>query len=52
MPRTAAHALTILRGELENLVEKMCAWMLKCDRAASLFEEAVTLSRIVEQLFG
>jgi heavy metal sensor kinase len=43
--------LTILRGELENLVEDSRLDAEVRDRAASLFEEAVRLSRIVEQLF-
>lgn len=43
--------LTILRGELENLVEDPRLDAEVRDRAASLFEEAVRLTRIVEQLF-
>jgi heavy metal sensor kinase len=43
--------LTILRGELENLVEDRSLNAEVRERAASLFEEAVRLSRIVEQLF-
>jgi heavy metal sensor kinase len=43
--------LTILRGELENLVEDSRLNSEVRDRAASMFEEAVRLSRIVEQLF-
>ena len=43
--------LTILRGELENLVEDVRLDAEVRDRAASMFEEAVRLSRIVEQLF-
>jgi len=43
--------LTILRGELENMAEdpsKDAEWR---ERAASLLEEAVHLTKIVEQLF-
>jgi heavy metal sensor kinase len=43
--------LTVLRGELENLVEDYRIDAEVRDRAASMFEEAVRLSRIVEQLF-
>ena len=43
--------LTILRGELENLMEDSRLDAEVRDRAASLLEEAVRLSRIVEQLF-
>jgi heavy metal sensor kinase len=43
--------LTILRGELENLVEDSRVDAEVRERAASMFEEAVRLSRIVEQLF-
>jgi heavy metal sensor kinase len=43
--------LTILRGELENLVEDSRLDAEVRERAASMFEEAVRLSRIVEQLF-
>jgi heavy metal sensor kinase len=43
--------LTILRGELENLVEDSRLDSEKQERAAIMFEEAVRLSRIVEQLF-
>ncbi len=43
--------LTILRGELENLIEDSRLDSELRDRAASMFEEAVRLSRIVEQLF-
>jgi len=43
--------LTILRGELENLVEDSRLNTEVRERAASMFEEAVRLSRIVEQLF-
>lgn len=43
--------LTILRGELENLVEDSRLNAEVRERAGSMFEEAVRLSRIVEQLF-
>lgn len=43
--------LTILRGELETLVENSKLDAETRERAASMFEEAVRLSRIVEQLF-
>jgi heavy metal sensor kinase len=43
--------LTILRGELENLIEDSRLDDELRERAASMFEEAVRLSRIVEQLF-
>ena len=43
--------LTILRAELENLVENSRLDAEVRERAASMFEEAVRLSRIVEQLF-
>jgi heavy metal sensor kinase len=43
--------LTILRAELENLVEDRRLDAEVRERAASMFEEAVRLSRIVEQLF-
>jgi signal transduction histidine kinase len=43
--------LTILRAELENLVEDSRLDAEVRERAASMFEEAVRLSRIVEQLF-
>lgn len=43
--------LTILRGELENLIEDSRRDDELRERAASMFEEAVRLSRIVEQLF-
>ena len=43
--------LTILRAELENLVEDSRLDAEIRERAASMFEEAVRLSRIVEQLF-
>ncbi len=43
--------LTILRGELENLIEDSRLDAELRERAASMFEEAVRLSRIVEQLF-
>jgi heavy metal sensor kinase len=43
--------LTILRGELENLIEDSRLDAEIRERAASMFEEAARLSRIVEQLF-
>ena len=43
--------LTILRGELESLIEDSRLDAEVRERAASMFEEAVRLSRIVEQLF-
>jgi heavy metal sensor kinase len=43
--------LTILRAELENLVEDSRLDYEVRERAASMFEEAVRLSRVVEQLF-
>lgn len=43
--------LTILRAELENLVDDTRLDAEVRERAASMFEEAVRLSRIVEQLF-
>ena len=43
--------LTILRGELENLFEDPRLDSELRDRTASLLEEAVRLSKIVEQLF-
>jgi heavy metal sensor kinase len=43
--------LTILRGELENLIEDSRLDAEVRERAASMFEEAVRLSRIVDQLF-
>ena len=43
--------LTILRGELETLIEDNRLDSETRDRAASMFEEAVRLTRIVEQLF-
>lgn len=43
--------LTILRGELENLIEDARLDRELRERAESMFEEAVRLSRIVEQLF-
>lgn len=43
--------LTILRGELENLIEDSRLDAELRERAESMFEEAVRLSRIVEQLF-
>lgn len=43
--------LTILRGELENLIEDPRLDAEIRERAASMFEEAVRLSRIVDQLF-
>jgi heavy metal sensor kinase len=43
--------LTILRGELENLAEDSRLEPEIRERAGSLHEEAVRLSRIVEQLF-
>jgi heavy metal sensor kinase len=43
--------LTILRGELENLAEDNRFHAEWRERAASLLEEAVHLSKIVEQLF-
>ncbi len=43
--------LTILRGELENLAEDPDLTPEFRDRAASLHEEAVRLSKFVEQLF-
>lgn len=42
--------LTILRGELESLIEKPGLDPEVRERATSMFEEAVRLSRIVEQL--
>lgn len=42
--------LTILRGELENLVEISHHNPELCERLSSLLEEAVHLSKIVEQL--
>lgn len=43
--------LTILRGELETLIEDKRLDPEVRERAASMFEEAVRLTRIVEQLF-
>jgi heavy metal sensor kinase len=43
--------LTILRGELENLAEDSRLDAELRERASSLLEEAVHLSKIVEQLF-
>ncbi|MGH8022689.1 MAG: histidine kinase dimerization/phospho-acceptor domain-containing protein, partial [Limisphaerales bacterium] len=43
--------LTILRAELETLVEDQRLDPEVRERAASMFEEAVRLTRIVEQLF-
>lgn len=43
--------LTILRGELETLIEDNRLEPEVRERAASMFEEAVRLTRIVEQLF-
>ena len=43
--------LTILRGELETLIEDRRLDPEVRERAASMFEEAVRLTRIVEQLF-
>jgi heavy metal sensor kinase len=43
--------LTILRGELETLIEDKRLEPEARERAASMFEEAVRLTRIVEQLF-
>jgi heavy metal sensor kinase len=43
--------LTILRGELETLIEDSRLDPEVRERAASMFEEAVRLTRIVEQLF-
>jgi heavy metal sensor kinase len=43
--------LTILRGELETLIEDNRLDPEVRERAASMFEEAVRLTRIVEQLF-
>lgn len=43
--------LTILRGELETLIEDRRLEPEARERAASMFEEAVRLTRIVEQLF-
>ncbi|HEU5397181.1 MAG TPA: ATP-binding protein, partial [Verrucomicrobiae bacterium] len=43
--------LTILRGELENWADDPTLYPEWRDRAASLLEEAVRLSGIVEQLF-
>lgn len=43
--------LTVLRGELENLVEDSRLDTETRERAAIMHEEAVRLSRIVEQLF-
>jgi heavy metal sensor kinase len=43
--------LTILRGELETLIEDKRLEPEVRERAASMFEEAVRLTRIVEQLF-
>ncbi|HEV2329899.1 MAG TPA: ATP-binding protein [Verrucomicrobiae bacterium] len=43
--------LTILRGELETLIEDNRLEPEIRERAASMFEEAVRLTRIVEQLF-
>lgn len=43
--------LTVLRGELENLAEDPLVNAEWRERAASLLEEAVHLSKIVEQLF-
>jgi heavy metal sensor kinase len=43
--------LTILRGELENLADELRLDPETRERAASLLEEAMHLSRIVEQLF-
>jgi heavy metal sensor kinase len=42
--------LTILRGELETLIEDKRLDAEARERAASMFEEAVRLTRIVEQL--
>jgi heavy metal sensor kinase len=42
--------LTVLRAELENLVEDSRLDAEVRERAASMFEEAIRLSRIVEQL--
>ncbi len=44
--------LTILRGELENLADDSRLDSEWRERAASLLEEAVRLSKIVEQLFA
>jgi heavy metal sensor kinase len=44
--------LTIVRGELENLIEDRRLDNETRDRAASMFEEAVRLSQIVEQLLA
>jgi len=43
--------LTILRGELETLIENRRLDPEVRERAASMFEEAVRLTRVVEQLF-
>ena len=43
--------LTVLRGELEGMVEDARLDTDMRERAASMFEEAVRLSRIVDQLF-
>ena len=43
--------LTILRGELETLIEDRRLEPEARERAASMFEEAVRLTRIVEQMF-
>lgn len=43
--------LTILRGELETLIEDTRLDPEMRERATSMFEEAVRLTRIVEQLF-
>jgi heavy metal sensor kinase len=43
--------LTILRGELEDMTEDSRLAAALRERAASMLEEAVRLSRIVEQLF-
>jgi signal transduction histidine kinase len=43
--------LTVLRGELENLAEHPLVGSDWRERATSLLEEAVHLSKIVEQLF-
>ena len=43
--------LTILRGELENLVEEPRLDAESRERVASLLEDVVQLSKIVEQLF-
>jgi heavy metal sensor kinase len=42
--------LTILRGELETLIENRQLDLEARERAGSMFEEAVRLTRIVEQL--